>query len=152
MSLLLLEAFFLTVQFHIVASAEEPINLDCHGPSFPPNSSTYQYSLSNLFRNLSSEASITGFYKVIMGQSPYELYGLFLCRGNVDQEACNNWVGDATKAIANECPYHTDAMVCASCFGKKGGTLYFGTSCYVRYENFLFYHLAGSAPAANPVG
>ncbi|KAM4099793.1 hypothetical protein ACB094_05G019000 [Castanea mollissima] len=71
----------------------------CSDATFTPNS-TYQANLNLLLSSLSSNSSIeSGFYNITVGQnsSNNKIYGLFLCRGNVTTEVCQDCVATATK-------------------------------------------------------
>ncbi|KAK4588142.1 hypothetical protein RGQ29_019230 [Quercus rubra] len=79
----------------------------CSDENFTPNS-TYQSNLKLLLSSLSSNSSIeSGFYNITVGQnsSNNTIYGLFLCRGDVTTEVCQDCVATATKNIVQQfCP------------------------------------------------
>ncbi|KAL0012480.1 hypothetical protein SO802_007588 [Lithocarpus litseifolius] len=79
----------------------------CSDETFTPNS-TYQSNLNLLLSSLASNSSIeSGFYNITVGQnsSNNTIYGLFLCRGDVTTEVCQDCVATATKSIVQQyCP------------------------------------------------
>ncbi|RVW21209.1 putative cysteine-rich receptor-like protein kinase 9 [Vitis vinifera] len=62
-----------------------------------PNT-TYQTNLNLLLSFLSSNATIdSGFYNATVGREPSDVvYGLFLCRGDLSPQLCQECVGAAT--------------------------------------------------------
>jgi hypothetical protein len=81
--------------------------------TFTPNS-TYQFNLNHLLSSLSSNAmSESGFYNATAGQCPATtIYGLFLCRGDLTTNACQDCVATATREIVQQyCPLGKVAVV-----------------------------------------
>ncbi|XP_047336344.1 cysteine-rich receptor-like protein kinase 44 [Impatiens glandulifera] len=71
--------------------------------NYKPNS-TFQSNLNLLFSNLTLNSGTieTGFYKTNINES---VYGLFLCRGDLSTEVCQNCVSTATTESPNlYCP------------------------------------------------
>ncbi|GAB4830965.1 Cysteine-rich receptor-like protein kinase, variant 2 [Ancistrocladus abbreviatus] len=102
------------------------LNVNCsNSNSFGPNSN-YQYSLFNLLSNLTSEASVKGFYEGSIGQSPNQVYAFYLCRGDTNQQLCHSCVQNATETIVQECPYQIGAMI-------------WYDICWIRYSNESFF-------------
>ncbi|KAJ8531581.1 hypothetical protein K7X08_027015 [Anisodus acutangulus] len=93
--------------------------------SYSPNS-TYSSNLNALLSSLSSNASRpNGFYNSTEGQVGSEIaYGLFLCRGDVSPDDCQNCVSTATKEITSSeyCPNGKMAVLWVD-------------ECLVRYSN-----------------
>nr|POF07756.1 cysteine-rich receptor-like protein kinase 25 [Quercus suber] len=87
----------------------------CSDETFNPNS-TYQSNLNLLLSSLSSNSSIeSGFYNITVGQnsSNNTIYGLFLCRGDVTTEVCQDCVATATKNIVQQyCPRRRWVVIC----------------------------------------
>ncbi|CAL5344639.1 unnamed protein product [Camellia sinensis] len=73
--------------------------------AYTPNS-TYQTSLNTLFSSLSSNStSINGFSNSTAGLNPPDIaYGLFLCRGDVSIDVCQDCVTTATEEVVQRCP------------------------------------------------
>ncbi|KAI6683933.1 hypothetical protein NL676_029846 [Syzygium grande] len=73
---------------------------------FTPNS-TYESNPNTLLSSLSSAAtnSTDGFANATGGQNPpSQVYGLFLCRGDVDTAMCNDCVATGKQDILERCP------------------------------------------------
>ncbi|KAI8007117.1 Cysteine-rich receptor-like protein kinase 25 [Camellia lanceoleosa] len=91
--------------------------------TYTPNS-TYQTNLNTLFSSLSSNStSINGFSNSTAGLNPPEIaYGLFLCRGDVSTDVCQDCVTTATKEVVQRCPK------------SKVVTIWYD-ECMLRYSN-----------------
>ncbi|XP_071905796.1 cysteine-rich receptor-like protein kinase 25 [Coffea arabica] len=90
----------------------------CGNITYNPNSpsgSIYRANLNFLLDTLSSHASWTdnnGFYNFSTGDDPSnKVYGLFLCRGDVNTDVCKECVADARTRLLHECPNQTAAIV-----------------------------------------
>ncbi|KAF3954800.1 hypothetical protein CMV_019901 [Castanea mollissima] len=97
-------------------------------PNFTPNS-TYQSNLNHLLSSLSSNANLeTGFYNTTVGHNPPNIvYGLFLCRGDVTPNVCQDCVSTATKDIVQHyCPTGIEATI-------------WYDQCMLRYSNESFF-------------
>ncbi|XP_030972920.1 cysteine-rich receptor-like protein kinase 10 [Quercus lobata] len=97
-------------------------------PNFTPNS-TYQSNLNHLLSSLSSNANLeTGFYNTTVGHNPPNIvYGLFLCRGDVTPNVCQDCVSTATKdTVQHYCPTGIEATV-------------WYDKCMLRYSNESFF-------------
>ncbi|CAN4092103.1 unnamed protein product [Withania somnifera] len=91
--------------------------------SYTPNS-TYSSNLKALLSSMSSNASRpNGFYNSSAGHTGSELvYGLFLCRGDVSLDVCQNCVSTTTEDIISFC---SNGKIAALWFDE----------CLVRYSN-----------------
>ncbi|KAJ6769668.1 CYSTEINE-RICH REPEAT SECRETORY PROTEIN [Salix purpurea] len=111
----------------IITQAQDPTYQSHYCPdtnTFTRNS-TYQANLNLLLSSLSSNSTrnnINGFYNVSAGKDPDEVYGMFLCRGDVSNSVCRNCVSFATKDVLEKCPNETVAMI-------------WYDECVVRYSN-----------------
>ncbi|KAL2474151.1 Cysteine-rich receptor-like protein kinase 25 [Forsythia ovata] len=91
---------------------------------YSPNS-TYKANLNQLFLNLSSASATqnNGFYNYDVGRGPPDtVYGLFLCRGDVNIDICEQCVKNATTEIVRRCPNEKTAIV-------------WYDECLLRYSN-----------------
>ncbi|KAA8519980.1 hypothetical protein F0562_014236 [Nyssa sinensis] len=116
----------------------------------------YQSNLSDLLGSLSSAAATNTFYK----NTSNGIYGLYLCRGDVAIDVCQNCVNTANQDIQNRCPSNQQAIICDSsihgndlmenilqcCQGKIGWRILV-PSCNLRYEQYPFFR----QPLAPPV-
>ncbi|CAL5410955.1 unnamed protein product [Camellia sinensis] len=94
--------------------------------------STYQSNLNTLFSSLSSNSttSTTGFSNSTAGLSPPDIaYGLFLCRGDVSTDVCQDCVSTATKQVVKKCPKSKDV------------TIWYDV-CMLRYSNQSIFSFA----------
>ena len=100
------------------------------GYNFTPNS-TYQSNLNHLLSSLSSNASREGgFYNTTVGKnSPNQIYGLFLCRGDVTTDVCQDCVAMAAKVVVQQyCPAGIEAII-------------WYDECMLRYSNESFFSI-----------
>lgn len=101
-----------------------PLALFCpNTTSYSPNS-TYSSNLNALISSLSSNASThNGFYNSTVGHRGSNIAnGLFLCRGDVSSEVCQNCVSTAGKEILEYCPKGKIAVI-------------WYDKCLLRYSN-----------------
>ncbi|XP_059288642.1 putative cysteine-rich receptor-like protein kinase 9 [Lycium ferocissimum] len=90
--------------------------------SYSPNS-TYSSNLHALLSSLSSNASRNGFYNSPASRTGSDIaYGLFLCRGDVSPNICQNCVSTAGKEILETCP-------------KEKVVVIWYDECLLRYSN-----------------
>ncbi|CAL5410961.1 unnamed protein product [Camellia sinensis] len=100
--------------------------------TYTPNS-TYQSNLDTLFSSLSSNSTTTttnGFSNSTAGLSPPDIaYGLFLCRGDVSTDVCQDCVSTATKEVVKKCPKSKDVII-------------WYDVCMLRYSNQSIFSIA----------
>ncbi|GMP75203.1 hypothetical protein CsSME_00032377 [Camellia sinensis var. sinensis] len=99
--------------------------------TYTPNS-TYQSNLDTLFSSLSSNSTTTtnGFSNSTAGLSPPDIaYGLFLCRGDVSTDVCQDCVSTATKEVVKKCPNSKDVII-------------WYDVCMLRYSNQSIFSIA----------
>ncbi|OIV91163.1 hypothetical protein TanjilG_30385 [Lupinus angustifolius] len=99
--------------------------------TFTPNS-TYQTNLHTLLTSLSSHAAATDFYNTTAGGSE-DIYGLFMCRGDVTNQTCQKCMAKATIEISSKCPYSKEAII-------------WYHQCMVRYSNRCFFSTVDEWP------
>ncbi|KAL9384091.1 hypothetical protein Peur_024414 [Populus x canadensis] len=94
--------------------------------------STYQANLKILLSSLAFNATrndSNGFYNTSAGQDIDEVYGLFLCRGDVSVEVCLKCVKLATNDIVELCPIEKEAIV-------------WYDECFLLYSNSYSYNFS----------
>ncbi|CAI9760046.1 unnamed protein product [Fraxinus pennsylvanica] len=93
--------------------------------------STYRSNLNQLFLTLSSNATRdNGFYSYTVGRGPPDrVNGLFLCRGDVNIDVCEECVRNATTEILRRCPK------------EKDSTIWYD-ECMLRYSNISIFSRA----------
>ncbi|KAJ6706923.1 CYSTEINE-RICH RECEPTOR-LIKE PROTEIN KINASE 25 [Salix viminalis] len=97
--------------------------------SIIPMNSTYRVNLNLVLSSLASNATrnnINGFYNTSSGQNSGQVYGLFICRGDLSNTVCQNCVTFATKDIVQRCPIGIASII-----------LY--DACHLRYSNRNFF-------------
>ncbi|KAL7212072.1 hypothetical protein ACSBR2_014856 [Camellia fascicularis] len=114
-----------------------PFGYDCAATiTYTPNS-TYKSNLDILLSVLSSNATFTnGFYNFTVGQDSSNdvVHGLFLCRGDVSANDCQNCVSTASKELVQLCP-------------KQKTAIAYYDNCLLRYSNqYIFSVLDQSSP------
>ncbi|CAA2958352.1 cysteine-rich receptor kinase 10 [Olea europaea subsp. europaea] len=95
--------------------------------TYSPNS-TYRSNLNQLFLALSTNATRdNGFYSYTVGRGPPDrIEGLFLCRGDVDTDVCEECVRNATTNILQRCPKEKEAVI-------------WYDECMLRYSNISIF-------------
>ncbi|THG05315.1 hypothetical protein TEA_016001 [Camellia sinensis var. sinensis] len=114
-----------------------PFGYDCAATiTYTPNS-TYKSNLDILLSVLSSNATFTNdFYNFTVGQDSSNdvVHGLFLCRGDVSANDCQNCVSTASKELVQLCP-------------KQKTAIAYYDNCLLRYSNqYIFSVLDQSSP------
>ncbi|XP_056158607.1 G-type lectin S-receptor-like serine/threonine-protein kinase At1g61370 isoform X3 [Syzygium oleosum] len=103
---------------------------------FTPNS-TYQSNLNALLSSLSSAATdnADGFANAIAGQNPPDqVYGIFLCRGDVDAATCSNCVATGKQDILQRCP------------NRRVSVIWYD-ECMLRYSDESVYSVMEQVPS-----
>ncbi|KAL7244051.1 hypothetical protein ACSBR1_016305 [Camellia fascicularis] len=97
---------------------------ECSNTKTYTANSPYQSNLNTLLSVLSSKStSINGFYYYTVGLKSLDIaYGLFLCRGDVSTQTCQDCVATATKEVLQNCP---NSKVVTTWYDK----------CMLRYSN-----------------
>ncbi|KAL7244089.1 hypothetical protein ACSBR1_016342 [Camellia fascicularis] len=64
-----------------------------------------------LVRTFYNKSSDNNFSNVTEGNDPDKVYGLFLCRGDVQPSICKNCVNVASEEIVRRCPLYKEAIM-----------------------------------------
>ncbi|XWS15621.1 hypothetical protein CRYUN_Cryun34aG0017100 [Craigia yunnanensis] len=99
--------------------------------------STYETNLNLLLSYLSSNANRSdGFYNTTVGQqAPDKIYRLFLCRGDVTSDICQNCVTAAVRNATRLCPMEKNAVI-------------WYDRCMLRYSNESIFSTMENRPSA----
>lgn len=89
----------------------------------------FNSNLNSLLRTLITNALSSGFYKSYKGDDPYRVYGLVLCRGDLDTTACQNCLNTAWNDSKETCPNDSQAIL-------------WYNHCQLRYSNESFFGIA----------
>ncbi|KAJ6925610.1 hypothetical protein NC651_010111 [Populus alba x Populus x berolinensis] len=102
----------------------------CQNATTSTLNSTYRGNLNLLLSSLASNATpnnTIGFYNTSFGQNTDQVYGLFICRGDLSSTTvCQNCVTIATKDIVQRCPIGIASIV-------------YYDACILRYSNVNFF-------------
>lgn len=123
----------------------------CANTTFPQNSS-YQSSLSSVLSSLSlyatrnlefcslsslnSSLSSSDAINKIQVSVKFPIYSIYLCRGDVSAEECQECVAAASKEVANKC-------------SNKMAAVIWYQDCMIRYSNKPFYSTMALEPAVS---
>ncbi|KAE8077905.1 hypothetical protein FH972_016423 [Carpinus fangiana] len=105
---------FLLCLLSFTSEADRQLAHKCFNQTTSIANSTYRTNLNQLLSSLSSNATReSGFYNTAAGQNPNtSIYGLFLCRGDVTADDCQNCVATATKEVVQQyCPSESAAVI-----------------------------------------
>ncbi|GMH19485.1 hypothetical protein Nepgr_021326 [Nepenthes gracilis] len=111
-------------QFTITSGQKLLFKLNCSNESAHSQSYQYQHNLDGLLQRLNYTGK--AFDNSTVGESPYQVYGLYLCRGDATDQICRSCVHNATSTIVKYCPSSADALI---------GYDY----CLFRYSNVSFF-------------
>ncbi|KAJ6767275.1 CYSTEINE-RICH RECEPTOR-LIKE PROTEIN KINASE 25 [Salix purpurea] len=123
----------------IIILAQEDANYlyqICENATTSTMNSTYRVNLNLVLSSLASNATrnnINGFYNTSFGQSTDQVYGLFICRGDVSNSVCQNCVTFATKDVVQRCPIGIASII-------------FYDACHLRYSNKNFFSQVDQNP------
>ncbi|KAI9128048.1 hypothetical protein K1719_001041 [Acacia pycnantha] len=103
--------FIISILFLHHVSGSDPLFTWC-SPEFQdyPLNSTFHNNLELLLGSLSGNISASGFYNTSTGEDPDRVYGLALCRGDINSTICKDCVQKASQDILNNCKSQ-DAMI-----------------------------------------
>lgn len=121
-------AFLLTLVFllHCAPTAADPLFEICGDTGNYTAKTSYASNLNALFSNLTSNASSSnGFAIATTGLTPNQIYGLVLCRGDVNTSDCRSYLNTASKDVPQLCPY-------------TKATIVWYDPCMLRYSNQHF--------------
>ncbi|XP_020095133.1 cysteine-rich repeat secretory protein 38-like [Ananas comosus] len=104
----------------------DPLYQICGNTGNYTANSTYESNLSQLLHTLSSVASVSdGFSNASTGESLDQVFGLALCRGDVNATDCRTCLDRASSGILQLCPYNKTAII-------------WHDFCLLRYSNQNF--------------
>ncbi|XP_039123076.1 cysteine-rich repeat secretory protein 9-like [Dioscorea cayenensis subsp. rotundata] len=104
----------------------------CSSNNFPSNGASQ--GLVRLLSSLTKNApAMAGFYYTIVREKRDMLYGLALCRGDLQnkREDCQSCLNDASRSIVEDCP-------------SKAQAIEWYEKCFVKYSNQRFFGMLDS--------
>ena len=125
--------------FATIKAQDPPVYLvikDCSTNDSTTANSTFQTNLMTLLSTLSSKAiGNTEFYNTtVTSVDPTDsVYGLFMCRGDVSSQICQECVVNATQKLSLDCPLSKQAVI-------------YYDDCLVRYSDNYFFSTLTKSP------
>ncbi|XP_022720572.1 putative receptor-like protein kinase At4g00960 isoform X1 [Durio zibethinus] len=111
------------------------LSSSCPGISNYSRFSQFETNLQRLLiRRLYGQGSIYGFFNDTEGENPDKVYGLFLCRGDVQPNMCQSCIDAASAEIVKECAADKEAII-------------YYDACLVRYSYRSFFSIMELSPS-----
>ncbi|KAK8546766.1 hypothetical protein V6N13_093809 [Hibiscus sabdariffa] len=102
--------------------------------------SRFQVNLNRLLvQRLYDQGSTYDFFNDTKGENPDKVYGLFLCRGDVQPGNCQSCIEEAGNEIQRQCPYSKEAII-------------WYDECLVRYSYRSFFSIMQRSPSFHTYG
>ncbi|EHA8588333.1 cysteine-rich receptor-like protein kinase 6 [Cocos nucifera] len=115
-------------------TAAELLYQDCSSTDNYTTNSTYDSNLRLLLSNLTTRTVLAGgFSNATVGQSPDQVIGLALCRGDVNTSLCRSCLNTASVDILRFCPNYKAAVI-------------WYDLCHLRYANQDFLSMPDNNP------
>ncbi|XP_019444518.1 PREDICTED: cysteine-rich receptor-like protein kinase 15 [Lupinus angustifolius] len=138
--ILILISFFLLINLNDSLPSYNYFHI-CEDPLDNATDPNFQSNLSPLLDFISSKASLHSFYNasIIISSNnnsrSSRIYGLFLCRGDVSNDTCQNCTITANQEIRIQCASNTSAII-------------WYDTCMLRYSNKNFFGEEQTSPLA----
>ncbi|XP_074267408.1 cysteine-rich receptor-like protein kinase 15 [Silene latifolia] len=100
--------------------------------------SIFETNLDNLLYTFKVQSSSLKFYSDTAGKAPNKVYGLYLCRNDIDIDVCNTCIDGAYRGITGECPFSGEAIVIYD-------------KCLLRYASRNIFNLSETSPALREI-
>lgn len=138
LSYLFLLAFLINFVAPVEATGAVYLDHNCSSTKNFTSDPAYRFNLNALLSSLSSYAAGTpDFYNATAGDrsTSNAVYGLFMCRGDVPSQVCQDCVGNATNRLLSDskCP-----------FSEEGVVWY--DECLVRFSDRYFFTTVDERP------
>lgn len=116
--------------------SQSPENMPFHCSQLPNNAASDKFTsnLRRLFETISEVAGKDAYNKTTEGRYPDKVYGLYLCRGDVNNESCRECVDLATDTIQKDCDGTKEAVI-------------WSDKCTVRYSDRSFSPHSETSPS-----
>ncbi|ESQ47443.1 hypothetical protein EUTSA_v10027911mg [Eutrema salsugineum] len=126
--------FFSLLSFRIM-SRPYHMSTFCNESEFT-RTSPYGSNRAAILSALRDRSSLGSYSNATAGLSPNTVYGMFLCRGDINKTSCSDCVHRATLEIAKNCTYNKESFI-------------FYDECMVRYSDLAFFTLLVDTPSAS---
>ncbi|KAK8674540.1 hypothetical protein V6N13_032650 [Hibiscus sabdariffa] len=111
------------------------LHANCSGKFDYASLSRFQVNLNRLLvQRLYDQGSTYDFFNDTKGEDPDKVYGLFLCRGDVQPDNCQSCIEEAGNEIQRQCPYSKEAII-------------WYDECLVRYSYRSFFSIMQRSPS-----
>lgn len=127
--ILFLVSFLTFIMFPILVMSQSYLATRCEDDTFSnyTSGSQFQNNLKRLLGSLYDHGSSSNFaYQTTEGSYPDKVHGLFICRGDLSTDTCQDCLDVANGKIQSDCQY------------KKEGTIWYD-ECVVRYSHTFFF-------------
>uniref|UniRef100_A0A1J3DWT6 Cysteine-rich repeat secretory protein 9 n=1 Tax=Noccaea caerulescens TaxID=107243 RepID=A0A1J3DWT6_NOCCA len=111
---------------HQTMSQPEHMFTFCNPSNNFTQTSPYETNRDNLLSSLRNSSSLGTYSNDTIGLSPDTVYGMFLCRGDINATSCSDCVLTATTEIVTNCTLNKRAVI-------------YYEECMVRYSNVSFF-------------
>ncbi|KAH9748226.1 cysteine-rich receptor-like protein kinase 10 [Citrus sinensis] len=124
------------LSFLSLVMSQSPENMPFHCSQLPNNAASDKFTsnLRRLFETISEVAGKDAYNKTTEGRYPDKVYGLYLCRGDVNNESCRECVDLATDTIQKDCDGTKEAVI-------------WSDKCTVRYSDKSFSPHSETSPS-----
>ncbi|XP_019093582.1 PREDICTED: putative cysteine-rich repeat secretory protein 5 [Camelina sativa] len=109
------------------------MRMDCTEFNNVTRTSPYLSNRDTVLSTLRNRSSLGSYSNATAGLSPNTIYGMFLCRGDLNRTSCSECVNATTLEIYESCFYRKTALVISN-------------ECIVRYSNTSFFTLVEDVP------
>ncbi|XP_002887949.2 putative cysteine-rich repeat secretory protein 7 [Arabidopsis lyrata subsp. lyrata] len=125
--------FFFSLFSHQTLSQPQHMHTFCNPSDNFTQTSSYETNRNILLTALSLSSPLVHYLNATIGLSPDTVYGMFLCRGDINTTTCSDCVQTATIEIATNCTLNKRAFI-------------YYQECMVRYSNVYFFSEFESKP------
>ncbi|KAK4258911.1 hypothetical protein QN277_005306 [Acacia crassicarpa] len=124
--------FFITFLLFPNTQAQYYVSHICYSNQTFAANSTFQSDRTKLLSSLASNNAID-FYNAIVSSGGDTVYGLFMCRGDVNLTTCHQCVVVATQRLPSDCPVSKEAII-------------WYEECFLRYSDRSFFSTIDTRP------
>ncbi|KAK4258903.1 hypothetical protein QN277_005299 [Acacia crassicarpa] len=125
--------FFITFLLFPTTQAQNYLNHICSSNNNFTANSAFQSDRTTLLSSLLASNNATDFNSTTVVGRGDTVYGLFMCRGDVDPTTCHRCVVSATQRLPSDCPVSKEAIV-------------WYDECLLRYSNRSFFSTVDIRP------
>ena len=94
-----------------LSSDNKPIYALCNRERNFTANSIFQTNLNSLIASLAASSPDTGFASTTIGEFPDRIFGLAICRGDLNADGCRSCLANSTRDAAAQCPGNRAAII-----------------------------------------